>query len=175
MMTVHVARTRLPGGARGSLIIVGALVALFGVFSVFVKYSGGYCDYVGESVVSPDGTVTYWNPEGKTDVQYDIRDENGTHNGDHVYVWIIGRDGEAIERVFEAGTSEEAEAYMANQGEVFFTGSPAEAAVWARAEQEKKRSTCWHWDALVVLGGLAIAGIGVWPSSYQPDAMPAEH
>jgi hypothetical protein len=157
------------------LIIIGTLVVLFGLFSVFVEYSGGYCDWVGDRMLNPDGTVTYWNPEGNTDVQYDIRDEAGTHSGDHVYVWIIGRDGEAIERVFEAGTSEEAEAYIANQGEVFFTGSPAEAEVWAEAEMARKRSTCWRPHAPVVLVGLVIAGIGVWPSSYQPDATPADH
>ena len=174
-MTVQVVRTRLPGGARGNLIILGALVALFGLFSVFVESSGGHYGYVGDRVVNPDGSVTYWNPEGKSDVQYDIRDEDGGYSGDPVYVWIIGRDGEGIEPVLEAATPKEAEAYIANQGEVFFTGSPAEAEIWARAEQEKQRSTGWHGDALVVLVGLVIAVIGVWPSSYQPDATPADH
>ena len=168
---MQVVRTRLPGEARGTLIIVGALVVLFGLFSVFVEYSGGSCEFVGEREVNPDGTVTYWDPEGNTDIQYDLRAEDGSNYSGvgPAFVWIIGRGGVGIEPVYEGSTPEEAEAFIRSQGEVFFTGSPAEAEAWAQAEREVKRATCWRGDAAVVAAGLLLLAVGVWPSTHRRD------
>jgi hypothetical protein len=109
--------------------------------------------------------VTYWDPEGATDENYDVRAEDGSvYSGSGpAFVWIIGRGGEGIEAVFEGRTPAEAEAYVVSHRETLFTGSPAEAAAWARDQSDQQR---WLASLLLTLG-LIVGGssivVGLWP------------
>lgn len=163
-------RTGLPGPARLVLVGVGVLVILVGWFAreVLLESAG----YTGERIVNPDGTVSYWDPSW--DENYAIRAEDGSEYSGigPAFVWIIGRGGEAIEPVFEGSTAEEAEAYMASQGEVFFTGSPAEADAWAEATRDEQRSSLSPVPTLMIIGGGASVVVGLWPGRRRPHDAP---
>ena len=160
---MRVGRTGLPVSARLALVALGVLVMLVGWFARGVLLEGA--GWAGEQMVNPDGTVSYWDPEGSTEVQYDLRAEDGSSysgNGP-AFVWIIGPGGEGIEPVFEGSTAQEAEAFIVSQGEVFFTGSPAEAEAWAEAKREQQRSSVSPVPALMVIGGALSVLVGLWP------------
>jgi len=120
--------------------------------------------------------VSYRNPEGSADVQYDLRADDGSNyrgNGP-ASVWIIGRGGDGIEPVFEGSTPEEAEADIRSQGEVYFTGTPAEADAWAEARREQQRSSLSPVPSLMIIVGIASILFGLWPGrrSLQDSPTP---
>lgn len=156
-------RTGLPGSARLALVVLGVLVILVGWFARGILVEGA--GWAGERIDNPDGTVSYWDPEGATDENYAVRAEDGSdYSGSGpAFVWIIGRGGEGIEPVFEGSTAEEAAAYIASQGEVFFTGPPAEADAWAEAKREQQRSSVSVVPSLMIIAGSASIVVGLWP------------
>jgi hypothetical protein len=83
-------RTGLPVSARLALVALGVLVILVGLFARGIILEGA--GYAGDRVANPDGTVSYWDPEGATDENYAVRAEDGSEysgNGP-AFVWIIG-------------------------------------------------------------------------------------
>ena len=174
VVIVRVPRTGLPDWARLALVVIGVLVILVGWFTRGIDLESAE-GAAGERAVNPDGTVSYWNPEGVTDVQYDVRAEDGSNyrgNGP-AFVWIIGRGGEGIEPVFQGSTPEEARAYIRSQGEVYFTGSPAEADAWAEAKREQQRSSVSPVPTLMIIVGAATIGVALWPGRRGPQHSPA--
>ena len=165
-------RTGLPVSARLALVALGVLVILVGLFARGINLEGA--GYAGDRVANPDGTVSYWDPEGATDENYAVRAEDGSEysgNGP-AFVWIIGRGGVGIEPVFEGDTPQEAEAYIVSQGEVFFTGSPAEADAWAQAKREEQRSSASLMPTLWIIGGATSILVGLWPGRRSQHDTP---
>ena len=160
---MRVGRTGLPVSARVALVVVGLLLVLGGWFArgIFLESAG----WAGERMANPDGTVSYWDPEGPMDENYAIRAEDGSeYSGTGpAFVWIIGRGGEGIEPVFEGSTADEADAFIASQGEVFFTGSPAEADAWAQAKREEQRSSVSRVPSVTIIAGAASIVVGLLP------------
>lgn len=172
VVIVRAVRTGLPVSARLALVVLGVLVILVGWFARGILLEGA--GWAGERMANPDGTVSYWDPEGATDENYAIRAEDGsdyTGNGP-AFVWIIGSGGEGIEPVFEGSTAEEAEAYIASQGEVFFTGSPAEADAWAEAKRGQQRSSMSPVPTLMIIVGATSILIGLWPGRRSSQDTP---
>lgn len=173
VVTVRVRRTGLPASARLALGVLGVLAILVGWFArgILLESAEGAA---GERAANPDGTVSYWNPEGSADVQYDLRADDGSNysgNGP-AFVWIIGRGGDGIEPVFEGSTPEEAEAYIRSQGEVYFTGTPAEADAWAEAKREQQRSSLSPVPSLMIIVGIASILFGLWPGRRSSQDSP---
>ena len=156
-------RTGLPVSARLALVAVGVLVILVGLFARGILLDSA--EWAGDRIANPDGTVSYWDPEGAMDENYDLRAEDGSaYSGNGpAFVWIIGRGGEGIEPVFEGRNAGEAEAWIASQGEVFFTGSAAEADAWAAATREEQRSSASRLPTVMIIAGAASILVGLWP------------
>jgi hypothetical protein len=159
--------------ARIAVVVLGVLVVLVGLVVRGIILDSA--SYVGERAVNPDGTVSYWDPEGARDENYAVRAEDGSEysGSGPAFVWIVGRGGEGIEAVFEGSTAEEAEAYIRSQGEVFFTGSSAEADAWARAEREGQRSSTSRLPTLMLVGGAVLIVVGLWPGRRNAHATDA--